>query len=36
MTKGLMSFSQYSIAPVLQGRNCEELLTTIRLPYCWL
>jgi len=36
MTKGLMSlFStlQYSITPVLQGRDFKELLATFILPY---
>jgi len=35
MAKGLMPFLstlQYSITPVLQGRDFQELLATLRLP----
>jgi len=38
MTKGLTSFFstlQYSIAPVLQGRDFQELLTTLKLDFYW-
>jgi len=38
MVKGLMVFLsklQYSITPMLQGRDFQKLLTTLNLPFYW-
>jgi hypothetical protein len=38
MVKGLMAFLsalQYSITPVLQGPDIQELLATLKLPFPW-
>ncbi len=39
MTKGLMYFFstlQYSITPLLQGRDFQELSATFKLTFYWL
>jgi hypothetical protein len=39
MAKGLMTFLstlQYSITPVRQSRDFQELLATLKLPFYWL